>query len=217
MRSIYCPPDTIHIWKIVLDRDQCPDCLPHPQDLKISKRFLSEHGKLQYIQRRIWLRYILSHYIGEFAQEDFSFIKEGKPCFPFSGWSFNLSHSDTALLIAVANTISLGIDVERIRCDIEWESMADFFMDDTELQCFRKMPYHEKLISFFDIWIKKEAYGKMLGVGLSIDPRNWSIGFSKTEVACDPCCKISLFSWGNYRGALAYQADTLKRIEFIEI
>lgn len=216
MKSVLLQDNTIHIWKIPIDKNKCPDWRPHPQDIELAgKRFASQNLQKEYLNRLIFLRHILSFYMGDCAQQSFLFTLQGKPYIPFSLWRFNLSHSDNYVLIAVAKNTPIGVDIEKLRSDIEMESMASFFMDEMELHSFRKMNHNEMLTSFFDLWVQKEAYGKMLGVGLTEDPRNWAIGFSKKDITSDLGSRILLFSCGEYRAAVAYQSQNEMRIEFI--
>ena len=85
----------------------------------------------------------------EEARDEIVFLENGKPCFKDVPLHFSISHSENMVIAAVSER-NVGADVEKIR-DIP-RGVADRFFTEQEKQC-----------DFFEIWTKKEAYGKYCG------------------------------------------------------
>jgi len=86
--------------------------------------------------------------------------EKGKPYFKDSPLSFSLSHSGDLVLCAIADH-EIGADVQKV-IDLDWEKFARRFFSPEE---------RERLgtdgESFFQLWCRKEAYGKMTGEGVA--------------------------------------------------
>jgi len=77
---------------------------------------------------------------------------------------FNVSHSKDRLLVAVTAGRAVGIDIEFRRSGIHMDAIADRWFAPEEKTFFQCSETPEKI--FFDIWAKKEAYVKALGLGI---------------------------------------------------
>jgi 4'-phosphopantetheinyl transferase len=93
--------------------------------------------------------------------------------------SFNVSHSHELLLIAVTAGRAVGIDVERIRADVECEKLARRFFSTREAQSMIGLPVDERCRAFFRCWTRKEALVKAGGSGI------WS-GLDRFDVSLRP-------------------------------
>jgi 4'-phosphopantetheinyl transferase len=74
-----------------------------------------------------------------------------------AGVEFNLSHSGDWVAIATSHESPVGIDLEKIRPDFNWKSVAARFLPTQNIQSEAE---------FFECWTKQEAYLKGLGTGL---------------------------------------------------
>ena len=89
--------------------------------------------------------------------------KYGKPFLDNSHLFFNISHSNDALVVAFSDK-EIGVDIEKVNsysCNI-----AKRYFCDNEYR-FIVSKQSNRNNRFFDIWTKKEAYIKYLGMGLS--------------------------------------------------
>jgi 4'-phosphopantetheinyl transferase len=77
----------------------------------------------------------------------------------------------------------VGIDIERIRPEIEYEQLAERNFSSREVQCLRALPPALRLRAFFDCWTRKEAFIKAKGKGLSIPLADFDVSFAPTEPA----------------------------------
>ncbi|MEV0348463.1 4'-phosphopantetheinyl transferase superfamily protein [Nonomuraea sp. NPDC050680] len=81
---------------------------------------------------------------------------------------FNLSHSEEWALVAVAPPGSrVGVDVERIREDLDCLAMAGSMYQPEEVDRLREADPSDLRTGYFRLWTAKEAYVKAVGVGLA--------------------------------------------------
>jgi len=81
---------------------------------------------------------------------------------------FNISHSGDIVLIALADDRQVGVDVERIRHDLELEEIARRSFSSGEQADLGVLPAGERHNAFFRCWSRKEAFIKARGEGLSL-------------------------------------------------
>ncbi len=132
-------------------------------------RFRFERDKRRYERRRSLLRLLLGRYLGiEPASVRFRYGPQGKPELAESaGLQFNLSHSDGHVLFAFAQT-QVGVDLERIRADIDVDSVARAVFAPEEMRHLGALPPGERVDAFYRCWTRREAYVKARGQGLSL-------------------------------------------------
>jgi 4'-phosphopantetheinyl transferase len=82
---------------------------------------------------------------------------------------FNLSHTQGAVLIAVAQGHEIGVDVEWQRPMEDLEGMARTVMSDTEAAHWQKLAQELRCRAFYRLWTRKESYLKAIGLGLFRD------------------------------------------------
>lgn len=92
--------------------------------------------------------------------------------------SFNLSHTDGLIVLAVSAGTALGIDTENIRTREAPLGIADGFFASDEVAALRQVPVSEQPERFFSYWTLKEAYIKARGMGLSIALDKFSFHFA---------------------------------------
>ena len=102
----------------------------------------------------------------------FRYNPYGKPALATDGdgarLGFNLSHSGGAALFALAWGRAVGVDIERIRPQFAAESLAERFLSPAEAAALRSLPPARRPDAFTQAWVRREAYGKALGAGLSL-------------------------------------------------
>ena len=130
------------------------------------------------------LRDILARYLQCKPKElSFSINKYGKPVIDGQKREFNLSHSGNYVLIAVAQERKVGIDVEKIRSNMEIENMASRFFSPIEASELMALPPEQRDLAFFNCWTRKEAYIKAQGLGLSLPLDSFDVSLSPGEPA----------------------------------
>lgn len=119
---------------------------------------------------RSYLRCVLANYSGIPPNAvELSYLPDGKPVI-YNGPVFNISHSQSLLVIAVAtpgDITHIGVDVEPWVEDTACLSLAERIFSDEELQELQSFkPGRDQNIAFTRGWTRKEAIVKALGCGL---------------------------------------------------
>lgn len=96
---------------------------------------------------------------------EFSYGVSGKPYFKEYPFYFNLSHSGDYVVCAISEK-EIGIDIQEHRSG-NMERIAKRYFSSREIQTLEKCSSHERTQLFFDMWAKKEAYGKYTGGGIA--------------------------------------------------
>lgn len=127
-------------------------------------RIKSGRDKTVSLITELLIRHEISRQINiPFSEIIFGYGEHGKPyILNDTDYFFSVSHSDNRIAFAGGN-FPIGIDVERIsRGSIK---IAKRFFTDNEYNFIKAG--REQSEAFCEIWTAKEAYVKMLGVGLS--------------------------------------------------
>lgn len=168
------PPDTVKLLESTLSADES----------QRAENFHFPKDRDRYILAHSALREILSHYLAcGPGQLIFSKNKYGKPALDSSKLKFNLSHSGNFALIAVTWEQNVGIDVEHIRSDLEFESLARHFFSPNEVAELMALPLEKRKFGFFNCWTRKEAYIKAQGLGLSMPLEGFDVSLAPDEPA----------------------------------
>ena len=155
-----------HVWRALLD-------LPQPQIQAIeqiladderarAQRFRFARDRTHFIAARGLLRTILGRYLLQEPQTlSFSYNAYGKPSLAeiseSDGLSFNLTHAHGMALYTVTRNRAVGVDVEYIQRQMEWESVAERFFSPYEVRMLKAVPPVIRHIAFFNCWTRKEA------------------------------------------------------------
>ena len=167
----------VHVWRaqleLPLSQVQRLRGLLTDDELDRANRFSFEIDRQRFIAARGILRSILSRYIPIYPGHlRFYYNQYGKPFLApqFSSCllTFNLSHSGNMALYAITRNMEIGVDVERVRSDFEYEEIAKRFFSVGEVAVLRTIPTAEKLEAFYHCWTRKEACLKAHGKGLSL-------------------------------------------------
>jgi len=161
-------------------------------------RRVTHHGAwLQFVLTRGLLRLLLGHCTGRPPRSFAIDADDGRaPCLVDNPWRlhFNVSHGDEYAAIAIGHS-PLGIDIERIDPDCDWETIAETCFHADEQMRLRHTPKADRLATFFEIWTRKEAYLKGVGTGLSNDPALFSTARDDGVVAPLQCAAPSALTW----------------------
>jgi 4'-phosphopantetheinyl transferase len=165
----------VHIWCVDLDRTPVAgrnDWAVLSTDERLrANRFSLPTQRKRFIVGRAALRRILAGYLGvDPAELKYDFGPFGKPCLgsaQVEGIAFNVSHSHSILLVAVARNAEVGIDLEQIRSELVSADLVARHFSDCERKALANLPERELTSAFFSIWTEKEALMKAMGYGLS--------------------------------------------------
>lgn len=143
-----------------------PSCLDAAERLRMM-RFVNGRSRNTFDTAHSLTRHVLSAYQPVCSPSSWRFEHSsfGKPSVasPFA-YRFNLSHSDTAIAIAVCSE-DVGVDIEQHRPIPAMAAMADLVLHSSERQWWRAQG--STLAAFLRLWTLKESLLKALGTGFS--------------------------------------------------
>lgn len=161
----------IHVWRaslsLPLSRLKSLWQVLSTDEHQRAERFCFQADRDKFIATRGLLRTILSYYLGiQPGEFRFCYGPGGKPvCSDFhpDKLCFNLSHSDELALYAVAVDQELGIDLERVRAEVDYIAIARRYFTSQETTALLALPPSDHCQAFFQTWTYKEAYIKAMG------------------------------------------------------
>ncbi len=168
--------DEVHVWAIPLDLDDetlrsLGEELAEDEQRRAAAFHAAAH-RARFVAGRGSLRRILAGYAGEHAARiRFRYSPAGKPELdPATDLRFNLSHSDALAVLAVTCGREVGVDVERVREDLDFGKIAERFLSEEENEELSTFPPESRHAAFFRCWTRREARLKSRGAGVFGSP-----------------------------------------------
>jgi 4'-phosphopantetheinyl transferase len=170
------PDDEVHIWQTRLDLSS-----DHIEGLREilsineqqrADRFNFDCDRKRHIIARGLLRLVVAR-LSNTSPELLKIIStsHGKPHLLHDlrqpRIEFNISHSGELVFVVIANSRTVGIDVEEVRNDFPLEMIAREAFSTVEFDELMALDPALRLDSFFTGWTRKEALLKANGKGLS--------------------------------------------------
>ena len=169
--------DQIDIWQYPL-HTELPEAesILSANELIRAKRFHFPKHQRRFIMAHSVLRLILARYL-EAPPHGLDFIegKHGKPAlnnFPFL--QFNLSHSGNMALLAIGTNYPLGVDVEYFSAR-PYIGIGQQLFSIKENKMLKDSSKSLSPLTFFNIWVQKEALIKACGMGLSYPTQQFDV------------------------------------------
>jgi 4'-phosphopantetheinyl transferase len=183
------PEDEVHVWRTslgiaALDLAKLQRILSADEQ-KRADRFHFEVDRRRSTIARGYLRLLLGEILDLPANRlQFEYDEFGKPrLVPTQGLplQFNISHSGDLILIAITIGRAVGVDVERIRTDVDLDGVAARFFSANERKTLALLAGPARYKAFFTCWTRKEAYLKARGIGLSLSLDQFDVSFLPDE------------------------------------
>ena len=172
----------LHLW-VFVDQRNAMDALRFKEDLSSDERLKASlyryrRDRDRFIISRGLLRRTLSLYAKKAPKK----IRFGRSVLgePFlmqapreQQIKFNLSHSHLATVIIVwANDWRAGVDIEYVRQDLDYCTIAEEMFSERERQEFLSLPKAVRPEAFLNCWTRKEGFVKALGQGFNYPVKN---------------------------------------------
>lgn len=165
----------VHLWAVPLDLE--------PEAQAALVRFLADDERARsrrYVSAVVGARFavgrgVLRALLGAYAQMPPAELVlaagvRGKPMLvgPGPEWlRFNMAHSHTLALVAVARDVDVGIDVEHRRAVPAAETLAARYLHADDARALAALPPSERSDAFLRRWARAEATLKATGEGLA--------------------------------------------------
>jgi 4'-phosphopantetheinyl transferase len=185
-----------------------------PEEKTQSRRFHQDFHRQRYIQAHGLLRLLISRYTAitprciriSTGQSGKPFLKKDENTI---GLQFNISHSECKVAYAFTLEHNLGIDIEMVRHDSDFISLAARYFTRAEHESLSALPDEKKVKHFFQLWTRKEAFLKAKGTGLSL-------GLLGQEFTDTGTAVIDLDISEGYVGAVAFEnlSDRANRLVY---
>lgn len=172
--------DVVHLWRFPLACQQPLAQLLEEQELERAGRLLSPAQARAFVVARARLRQILAVYLDLDPQSlRFSSGIAGKPALAAhhaQAPAFNLAHSGAWGVCAVTRGSAVGVDIERLDRQLDFEQLAAQFFSTGERRWLQTCSPARRRRLFFRIWTRKEAWLKGKGGGFSDPDQDISAG-----------------------------------------
>lgn len=176
-------PGEVHLWRAKLDLTRELQDTLSPSEWVRAERFHFNRDRERFIAGRGILRSVLAGYLDENpADLRFTSGPYGKPelAGADSVLRFNVSHSGDLMLLAVTYSRQIGVDLEFMKQNVPFETLADHYFDPEDAWDLRLLPIEQRAWKFYDVWTCTEARLKASGVGLAngtkvVEPDRWSL------------------------------------------
>jgi 4'-phosphopantetheinyl transferase len=207
---LHLAPEQVDLWACFYD-DTCDEvvvgrcrALLSPHELHQEQRLRFHKDRRRYVITRALLRSTLSRY-APIEPKQWKFVTNhyGKPRVSNQydtarGLTFNMSHTDGLILLALTDGGAIGVDVENVRRGQPLLDVARCFFADDEVNALEPLADLERQQRFFDLWTLKEAYIKARGLGLSLDLNKFSFRFPPTagiDISFHPSLRDRSSNW----------------------
>lgn len=161
--------DAVQVWRVDLDR-RPPGVGELAHERERGDRMRDEQVRRRFLAGRTWLRAILAGHLGvDPGGVRFTVAERGKPSLVDGGdLCFSSSRSAGVGLVALTRDRPVGVDIEKIRSDLDHDDLARRFFSPGEAEALGQLPDGDRrLASFFGLWVRKEAVLKASGAGLA--------------------------------------------------
>jgi 4'-phosphopantetheinyl transferase len=180
--------EEIHIFLLQLDLFNCDDLLLYlsKDENKRAAKLKIDQKKKQFIITRGALRKLLSNSLNKAAEKiKFSYGQHKKPYvkdqYNNKSIEFNISHSGDYGLIAITLDHKVGVDIEKINREIDYQSLSNRFFSEKEKQELTSLDKNEQLDAFYRAWVRKESFIKATGKGIAYGLDRFSVSLEERK------------------------------------
>ena len=194
-------PEEIHLWLAfydeITDERLLSDYLAllNSAEKEQQSRFYFAKDRLRYLVTRALVRTVMSRYVA-IDPKEWVFSTNAYGCPEISNvqgrevfLSFNISHTDSLIVLGVTRRRALGVDVENFRAREVSIDIADRYFAPSEVTALNNVPPQQQQYRFFEYWTFKESYIKARRMGLSLPLDKFSFHYPNDhalEIAIDP-------------------------------
>ena len=176
--SLDLMPNQVHLWCTPVEAEAELmagfQSFLSPEEKTRANRFRFSRDRSRFVVSRGVLRVLLSGYLRT-APEAVRLVTDEnrKPFVPSDQHPtarapirFNTSHSESWAVFAFSKELELGIDIECVKRDVDYEAILERQFTEVEKSELRALSPDARRLAFFRVWTRKEACLKATGDGL---------------------------------------------------
>ncbi len=146
-----------------------------PWERERAARFHFDRDRDIYVLAHAIWRIVLCDCLGlEPASVPLESLPSGQPHLPGTQWSTSLSHSGRWVAVAVAQAVTVGVDIEQFPSRADLSALTTAICTPAEAADIEKLPPPDRDLELLRLWTRKEALLKGFGIGLSQLPSTFS-------------------------------------------
>ena len=142
------------------------------KEIHRSKRFRKKSDERTYVITHALVNRKISEILGtDFNKLSINYFDNKKPYVEGTNIDFNLSHSSDyfAFIISTYENLYVGVDIELVKVNLDLVPIVNNYFHKNEKDYIlnsnlNSLIQHKR---FYEVWTRKEAFLKMLGIGLS--------------------------------------------------
>ncbi|MCA1959112.1 MAG: 4'-phosphopantetheinyl transferase superfamily protein [Nitrospira sp.] len=204
----------IHVWGFVLDLSEEEIVLARStlsdEERARADRFVSDLHRRWFIAAHAGLRKLLKRYRPRHADLKIERAAAGKPYLRDTpSLRFSLTHSHGRALVAVAWDRDVGVDLEKVRPEVDVLTLARRFLskhDQDFIEGEKSAGMHER---FLMTWVAREAVAKVDGIGIRFPLYRDHLALAEAE---DGTARWMMQSAGTARGP-----KTVRSVRFLSL
>ena len=190
--ELLLPAHTVHVWRADLSLEAAYlrrlEQNLSADERKRASRFRFARDRDRFVYARGLLREILALYLNAPpGRLSFGYGAHGKPFLAgeeHGNLLFNVSHSFDMMLLAIAHTREVGVDLEGVRNNgVAMEEIYETVLSEPEKQALARFGGEVKRMTFLRFWTRKEAYIKADGRGVSLPLERIDVSAQEGRVA----------------------------------
>lgn len=203
----------VHLWRFPLEVSAAEFFLMKnllsSDELRRADRLLDCRKAQAFVVGRGRLRQLLGSYLQcDSARIVFDYGVHGKPALNqslASGLSFNLSHAGDWGILALTTAAAVGIDIEKIDPELDFEGVAAKFFKVAENAVLAAVAGPRRRRAFYRLWTEKEARLKGEGEGFSITDERLALSWQTQRFWVAPgyvgaiACNERIDSWQRWQ------------------
>jgi len=142
------------------------------KEIHRSKRFRKKSDERTYVITHALVNRKISEILGtDFNKLSINYFDNKKPYVEGTNIDFNLSHSSDyfAFIISTYENLYVGVDIELVKVNLDLVPIVNNYFHKNEISYILNSGSNNltQQLRFYEVWTRKEAFLKMLGIGLS--------------------------------------------------
>jgi 4'-phosphopantetheinyl transferase len=167
--------------------------------------FARAADRTRYLLSRVMMRSVLAQQLQPSRSPQSLIVVQdhhGKPHLQPPALQFNLSHTDGLVVLAVSDTMPVGVDVEQTSREVAALALAQRYFSTREVKALEALDGTAQRELFFAQWTLKEAWLKAKGTGLRVPLDAFAFELGPTgdiKLHCDAQLNELPQAWGFWR------------------